>query len=82
LFASLEAIRSGFPRRRSQSAFNRHFPASRESFNQSQAMRIFRHLKILFDRWRYTGTIRAPRPLTLAELEALAKLFKTNKSNL
>jgi hypothetical protein len=45
-------------------------------------MRIFRHLKILFDRWRYTGTIRAPRPLTLAELEALAKLFKTNKSNL
>jgi hypothetical protein len=45
-------------------------------------VRFFRHLKILFDRWRYTGTIRAPRPLTLAELEALAKLFKTNKSNL
>ena len=82
MFASLEAIRSGFPRRCRPGAFKCRFPASRESFNQSQAVRFFRHLKILFDRWRYTGTIRAPRPLTLAELEALAKLFKTNKSNL
>lgn len=29
---------------------------------------------------RLQSQIRAPRPLTLAELEALAELFKTNKT--
>jgi hypothetical protein len=45
--------------------------------------RFFRTLRILFDRWRFTGSIRGPRPMTIAELEATLQLLQqSRKSNL
>jgi hypothetical protein len=43
-------------------------------------MKFFRALRILFNRLRYTGTFRAPRRLTIQELEALATLIEQSKT--
>jgi hypothetical protein len=41
-------------------------------------MKFFRYLRILFNRLRFTGSLKPPgRRLTLTELEALAEMFKT-----
>jgi hypothetical protein len=44
-------------------------------------MNILRTIRILWNRLRFTGSFRAPRRLTLAELEQLQQLFP-NKSKL
>jgi hypothetical protein len=42
--------------------------------------RLFKTIKRLFNRWKYTGSFRRPGcRLTLQELEELAKLLTKNK---
>lgn len=44
-------------------------------------MKLIRLLKTIFNRWKYTGTLRRPKPLTESQLLELSKLLTKNKPN-